>query len=174
MIRPSSPPLSPIFDTTLNIGMRIDWYGMNIPNRIRGKTKSAPGKRHLARTKPLAAPSIAEIRLAGIASTKLLRKPSSMSGHTLTNVSTERLVGSSHICTRLALAGSLNPVTTSTYTGSRKKHAKKNSAAYLPNVTYGAHFDRGLRRGRAGASAFAAGTAAAGGAGVVLCVILAA
>jgi hypothetical protein len=93
-----------------------------------GKTKSAPGKRHFESTNPLAAPRSDEIRLAGMAMTRLLRKPSSSLGHTSRNVSIEIVSGSCHICDALTWDGSLSAVTTSTYTGTRKTHTKANSA----------------------------------------------
>src|SRR5215217_1758339 len=98
-----------------------------MPNRISGKTTLENGKRIFDSTKPLAQPSSAERRLAGIARERLLRKPEESLGQTRPKLSSERLVGSSQILVTDTSTGSLKEVTTRTYTGRRKKHARAHS-----------------------------------------------
>ena len=90
-----------------------------MPNRISGKAMSAPGKRHFDSTKPLAAPRNEAITLAGTAMIMLLRNPSFITGQTSRKVSSDRESGRAHICDGLTWVGSLNAVTSSTYTGIR-------------------------------------------------------
>src|SRR5215475_5582948 len=115
---------------------------MNIPNRISGNTKSAPGKRHLLSTNPFMAPSIEEISAAGMASIMLLRKPSCSFGQTAVKLANDSDAGSSHIRDTLTSAGFLNAVMSSAYTGMRKNSISPNSATYLNVVRYGAQRDR--------------------------------
>src|SRR5215470_6157733 len=140
-IRPSSPPRSPALVMVCVIGMRMAWYGMNIPKRISGNTASAPGKRHLLSTNPFIAPSFEEISAAGMASIMLLRKPSCSFGQTAAKLANDSDAGSSHILETLTSAGCLNAVMTSAYTGMRKNSISPNSARYRNVVRYGAQRD---------------------------------
>ena len=55
-------------------GIITAWYGMNIPNRKKVKTRLAPGKRHFERTKPFSEPRIVEMTVAGMTSLKLFAR----------------------------------------------------------------------------------------------------
>src|SRR6266545_5014507 len=163
MIRPSSPPCMPRTLTVRTIGMRIAWYGMNMPNRISGKTKSAPGNRHFDRTNPLAAPRTEEITLTGTASSTLLMKPGPSFGHTAWNPLSEIELGSSHMRETVTSAGFFTEVTTSTYTGMRKNRTNAKSARCRPSTEAGAQRDRIGVGPVGGASGVAAAGAGAGG-----------
>src|SRR5919106_2829060 len=115
---------------------------MNMPNRTSGKTKSAPGKRHLDSTKPLAAPSNDEITAAGTAIRTLLRKPASSLGQTRLKVLSDSESGSCHMRDGLTCPRSFKAVTSRTYTGMRNRHTSANSIRYRPTVMYGHHCDR--------------------------------
>src|SRR5262245_66407212 len=101
-----------------------------MPKRISGKTKAAPGNRHLDSTNPLAAPSSDERTLTGTASSTLLTKPFCSLGQTVRKLSSDSVLGSSHMRETLTSPGSLNDVMTSTYTGIRKKQTNASSNAY--------------------------------------------
>src|SRR4030042_157771 len=55
-------------------GIRILWYGINIPNSIRGKRIFAPRNFHLASTYPLIDPTIVAKSVPGITSFMLFQK----------------------------------------------------------------------------------------------------
>src|SRR5919106_4658404 len=115
---------------------------MNMPNRTSGKTKSAPGKRHLDSTKPLAAPSSDEITAAGTVIRTLLRNPASSFGHTWLNVVSDSESGSCHMRDGLTCARSFKAVTSRTYTGMRNRQTSANSVRYRATVTYSHHCER--------------------------------
>ena len=113
-----------------------------MPNRISGNTKSAPGNRHLDSTNPFAAPSIAEMTLAGMARITLLTRPVRIAGQTTWKLAVEKVCGRSHIFVTLTSAGLLSAVTTSAYTGIRKNSTSANRATYLPVVIQGLDLGR--------------------------------
>src|SRR5215470_5632641 len=98
------------------------WYGMNIPNRIAGKTTLAPRNRHLARTYPFIEPSIADSTVAGTTSRTLFRKLgprprkpwSGLPFHACAKLLKYRPDGSDHIRLRLISAKLFIDVTTNT------------------------------------------------------------
>jgi hypothetical protein len=100
-----------------------------MPNRISGKTTLAYRKRTLASTKPLAQPSSDEIRLAGMDRLRLLRKLAESFGHTSVKFASEKLLGSEKMLVTETSAGSLKAVTSSTYTGMRKKATSSHRPA---------------------------------------------
>src|SRR6266540_1409541 len=100
-----------------------------MPKRMSGNTTFAYGNRIFDSTNPLAQPSSDEIRLAGIDSARLLRKPDDNFGQTRPKLSREKLVGSSQMRVTLTSPGFLNEVTSSTYTGIRKNPASNSSTA---------------------------------------------
>src|SRR5690242_13768989 len=135
-IRPSRPPVAsplprrPTAVMVCETGMMTAWYGTKIPKRISGKTTLENGKRNFDSTNPLAQPSSAEIRLAGMDSARELRKPEESLGSTALKLSKDRLVGSSQMRVTLTSAGFLNDVTMSTYTGMRKNAASAQRMRY--------------------------------------------
>src|SRR5664280_959659 len=97
MIRPGMDPYRPILVITWVSGMRIDWYGMNIPNRIRVKITSEPRNFHFDSTYPLIDPMIDEMIAAGIASERLLMKLGASFAQASWKLDRSKEVGGTHI-----------------------------------------------------------------------------
>src|SRR6185437_12401352 len=114
--RPASPPVEsppprrPTAVMVWETGMMTAWYGTKMPKRISGNTTFACGKRIFDSTKPLAQPKSDEIRLAGIESARLLRKPDDSLGQTALKLLSDTLVGSSQMRVALTSLGFLNDV----------------------------------------------------------------
>src|SRR6266542_1659399 len=104
---------------------------MNKPKRKKVKTKSAPGNRHLDRTKPFKEPRIVEIAVAGITSLKLLPKLGDRSVQAVRQPARVQAWGNVHAWLGSVSAAPLKLVTIRTYTGIRTITMKTASSAYF-------------------------------------------
>src|SRR3954467_7330298 len=109
-------------------GIITAWYGMNSPNRKNVNTKSAPGKRHFASTKPFSEPRRHERIVAGIASLKLL--PSAWESpfcpfQASCQASSVQLFGSAQAWLASLSSSGLKLLTTGGEARGRERHGKK-------------------------------------------------
>ena len=95
-------------------GIITAWYGMNIPNRKKAKTKSAPGKRHFESTNPFSEPSTHERIVAGIASLKLFCMLGESCVHAWRHASSVSVWGNDHACAGSISSSVLKLVTSRT------------------------------------------------------------
>ena len=78
---PGSPPYSPVLRRNWNSGIKMLWYGMNMPNKMSGKMTSDPRKRHLDSTYPFMEPMTVDKIVALTARMKLLRSCGAKRSH---------------------------------------------------------------------------------------------
>src|SRR5262245_52902620 len=101
----------------LSSGSMIAWYGMNIPNRMKAKTRFAYGNRQRASTNPLIEPIIDEMIAPGIARASERTMYGCSTSHALRHGSSVQVVGRFHCAAAVVSADVLKLVTTTTYTG---------------------------------------------------------
>src|SRR5690606_8509988 len=135
-------------------GIITAWYGMNMPNRISVKTRSAPRKRHRDNTNPFIEPRNAEINDAGMTRPNVRQNESDSVLHARSQPAVSQFSGNDHAVSGEMSAPVLKLVTNSTYAGIRTMIKKNSSSTYL---TVRTAVDRGPRvPGSCGGLAFLA------------------
>src|ERR1700704_1784825 len=100
-------------------GIRMLWYGMNIPNRSRAKTRFAPRNFHFDSTYPFSEPSNADKIVAGTTSSTELKNDGASVSNAEPKASRVGALGSSQSVERDTSANDLSDVTTIANIGSK-------------------------------------------------------
>src|SRR5438874_8640230 len=111
-----------------NSGIRMLWYGMNMPNSSKAKTRLAPRNFHFESTYPFKEPSSAERIVAGTTRRTELKNAGANTSNAEPKASSVGAFGSSQSVERETSVKDFSDVTTMANMGSRKNTASAMSS----------------------------------------------
>src|SRR5437763_4836273 len=117
-----------------NSGIRMLWYGMNMPKSSKAKMTFAPRNFHFESTYPFSEPSSAESAVAGTTSRTELKKAGASTSKAEPKASRVGALGSSQSVDRETSVKDFSDVTTMANMGSRKNTASAMSSTSATTV----------------------------------------